>query len=44
MYVSSIMAMYPVGMGRYYTPAKYTLLYYAFSNSEANYETCSSLI
>jgi hypothetical protein len=42
--VNSIMAMHPKGMGRYKAPAKYILLWHTFSNSEANYETCSSLV
>ena len=41
--VFSIMAMHPEAMGRYYAPTKYILLHYSSSNSEANYENCSSI-
>jgi hypothetical protein len=38
------MAMHPKGMGRYDASAIYTPLYYAFSNSEANYEYISTCV
>jgi len=37
------MAMHPIGIGRYDTPANYTPLCYAFSNLEANRKTYSSI-
>ena len=40
MYVDSIMAVHPEGMSHYDVPARYISLYYVFSSSEANYETC----
>ena len=42
--VCSIMAMHPMGMGRYDAPAMYNLLRCVFSNSEANHETCSPIV
>ena len=40
--VCSIMAMHPVGMGRYDAPAMYILRRSLCSSSEANHESCSS--